>query len=232
MDENTANLVQNFFDYKKKQIGININGTISYFMWPESDAQCLPIILNDWPTHNEVVNKWVKESDTMLMAGGNAGLYPYLYSHKFDTVFTFEPDGLNFECLTENCKGHRIIKFNAGLSDKNGFCGIQLAINNTGMHKLADMDSNNVFYKIFTMTIDSLNLENLDFIHLDTEGHELAIFKKAVKTIKKCRPKILSDLTVDEEKIKKFLFNLDYELVEEYGKEKTGMFIPKEKMDI
>ena len=39
----------------------------------------------------------------IIQAGGNAGLYPKLYSTMFEKVITFEPDHRWFVCLINNC---------------------------------------------------------------------------------------------------------------------------------
>ncbi len=43
-------------------------------------------------------------------------------------------------------------------------------------------------------TIDSLNLERLDFLKLEVNGMELAALAGAEKTLERCRPKILIEL--------------------------------------
>ena len=41
------------------------------------------------------------------------------------------------------------------------------------------------------VTVDSMNLDNIGFIHCDAQGSENFIFSKAIKTIEKFRPVIL-----------------------------------------
>ncbi len=47
----------------------------------------------------------------IIQAGGNAGLYPKLYSTMFEKVITFEPDHRWFVCLINNCPETNIFKF-------------------------------------------------------------------------------------------------------------------------
>jgi len=44
------------------------------------------------------------------------------------------------------------------------------------------------------VTIDSLQLEKLDFIKLDVEGYEINVIKGAINTIKKCNPVITMEI--------------------------------------
>ncbi len=212
---------------KKKILNVNINGNEIGFSWPNNDRDCSSVLLHDWPNHNKVLDKYITDSGPVLMAGGNAGLYPFFYSLRFEKIYTFEPDMLNFSCLVDNCPNPNIIKFNTGLSDKNEFVGFHLTLNNNGMCHITK-DNNKSSYQIFTITIDSLNIQKLSLIHLDTEGCEYKIFKGAIKTIERCKPVILTDLTVDEKKITDLLIKHGYEKKEEYGIEKTAIFIPKE----
>lgn len=220
-------MISDYENLSKKIITINLNDTPTDFVWPKHDVECISVLLHDWPNHNKALDKHVKDGNAVLIAGGNAGLYPFFYSLRFKKVYTFEPEILNFSCLVDNCKSANVIKFNAGLSDKSEFVGFHLSLNNNGMHHVTDTKSESAF-EIFTLTIDSLNIPELSLIHLDTEGCELKIFKGAIETIKRCKPIILTDLTVDEEEITNLLVDLGYEKKEEYGIEKTAIFVPKE----
>ena len=79
------------------------------------------------------------------------------------------------------------------------------------------------------LTVDSLALEECDFIKIDTEGSEILVLIGALETIKKYKPIIFfehTDKNVSEEmkKIlnidfeipdtKKWLLNLGYELIQ------------------
>jgi FkbM family methyltransferase len=226
-DEDINRMTDDYKHRRKKDVTVNLNGTDVSFSWPSNDRECFNILMHDWPNHNKVLDKYITDTGPVLMAGGNAGLYPFFYSLRFEKVYTFEPDILNFSCLVDNCASPNIIKFNTGLSDKNEFVGFHLTINNNGMCHVTDKKEQTA-YQIFTMNIDSLNIDKLSLIHLDTEGCEYKIFKGAVKTIKRCRPVIISDLTLNEDKITELLTKYGYEKKEEYGIEKTAIFIPKE----
>lgn len=226
-DEEINQMALDYQNLAKKTIPISVNGKEIDFSWPKHDVDCILVLLYDWPNHDKIIDKYVKNNGAALMAGGNAGLYPFFYSLRFEKVYTFEPDLLNFACLVDNCSTPNVIKFNTGLSDKTEFVGFHLSLNNNGMHYVTEDRSASAF-DIFTIAIDSLNIPELSLIHLDTEGCELKIFKGAIETIKRCRPVILTDLTIDEEEITNLLVDLGYEKKEEYGIEKTAIFVPKE----
>lgn len=48
--------------------------------------------------------------------------------------------------------------------------------------------------KIPVASLDSFNFDNLDFIKIDTEGHESSVLAGAVETIKRCTPALLIEI--------------------------------------
>ena len=83
------------------------------------------IIMADWNAHYDLIMSYVPNKKTVIQAGGNCGLYARLYATVFDSVFTFEPDPINFSCLAENCKINKIVKFNTALANKNGMLNMK-----------------------------------------------------------------------------------------------------------
>lgn len=61
------------------------------------------------------------------------------------------------------------------------------------------------------IALDQLQLERVDFIKLDIEGMEIEALNGARKSIKRFKPQLLIErIKSDENKLKKFLTNLDY----------------------
>jgi FkbM family methyltransferase len=183
------------------------------FTWVESDVECFSIISEDWHRYHNKIFGYARKHDVVLQAGGNCGLYPFLHSLVFKNVITFEPDPMNFYCLSENCKNNKIIKFNAALNDKCEFIKIGIRDKqNVGMHKVG---SGGV--KVFSMPVDNLGLEELDLLHLDLEGHEFHAFLGAKKTIWNCKPTVIVEMTENKEEIYNFFKELDYVEVDRFG---------------
>jgi hypothetical protein len=74
------------------------------------------------------------------------------------------------------------------------------------------------------ITLDSLALDEVDFMKLDTEGYEENILRGAVETIKRCRPVIIVEQKRDMAEARfglrprgavTFLESLGYKLVKE-----------------
>lgn len=220
-DDNINRLKRKFYDirYMNKSAEIRQRSLV----WPDIDQTCFNIIFHDWIANYEKFISASKEHKVVVQAGGNCGLYPFLYSNYFDRVFTFEPDKDNFVVLSENCDLDNIYKFNAGLSYKTEFLRFsKVAPGNVGMHKVTD----NGETEIFTMTIDSLDLPECSLIHLDIEEHEYFALLGAKKTLTKHRPAVIIEFTKHEKEIESFFEELNYKLVDEFGDPKNRIYQP------
>ena len=75
--------------------------------------------------------------------------------------------------------------------------------------------------KVQQRMLDEYNFENVDYIKVDVEGHELDVLQGGVKTIKRCKPLIVIEqnhITEEYEKGGKFdalefLQSIGYEVV-------------------
>lgn len=159
--------------------------------WPKNDGQGkLEELGSCWyglSTHGHIpesVSSYVPKKNIVVQAGGNCGYYVKKYAEIFDIVYTFEPDPLNFYCLTLNANTPNVIKFQAALGCNRE--GISLG------NFMPDVGATHVAGKgvIPTMRVDDLALLDCDLIHLDIEGYELHALKGAEETIKKFHPVI------------------------------------------
>lgn len=115
------------------------------------------------------------------------GVYTRKFAEAFERVYAFEPDQINFKCLTQN------------LLDVDNVWLMCAALGETSQSvSLRNPDPNNCGTPCVAgagdvpmLSIDSLNLRDVDCIHLDTEGYELLILMGAVKTIQQCNPLIV-----------------------------------------
>ena len=159
--------------------------------WPKYDMSCFKF-LSKRTQLPKLISKYCKKKRTLIQAGGNAGMYVNLYSKLFDTVYTFEPDPINFYCLTKNT-GSNVIKFQGCLGNKPTFVNLNYnEVNpkkpNCGGLAIAGQG------KIPVFRIDSFEFEECDLIHLDIEGYEKFALLGAIATIEKCKPVIALEL--------------------------------------
>jgi FkbM family methyltransferase len=206
---------------------ININGNNIDLIWDARDQACFEIIQEDWRNQSNEWLSFVPRRHTVIQAGGNCGLYPLYLSYAFKRVFTFEPDPVNFFCLASNCKNSKIIKINAAVTGEAGFVKIGAPdVSNNGMHKIGAGST-----VVYGMTIDSLNLNNVDFLLLDIESFEYWALLGGMETINRCRPTIVAEITEKETEIIDLLVGLGY-FHKGFIKANTNnhIFIPKEQL--
>lgn len=205
------------------------------WLWPKEDVICWrfftkkgPHIFNGveyWSANfpNMIVDSFKDmQKNIVIQAGGNAGLYPKLYSKVFNQVHTFEPDPKWFYCLNHNLKEQNILKYNKALGSSN--TPVRMEFNLDLRNGKQNLGANRVALggDIEQITIDELNL-NPDLIHLDIEGFEGEAILGSLETIRRCHPVIVLE-TNDSgkkygwtlEKIEKILFNEGYKIAKNW----------------
>lgn len=182
--------------------------------WPKHDKACWKY-LSSRPNVPNKVSEYVDQKRVVIQAGGNAGMYVNKYESIFDTVYTFEPDPINFYCLSKNT-GKNVIKFQACLGNESklvnlSYDEVNLKKPNSGGYRVKGSGG------IPTLILDNLNLPIVDLIHLDIEGFEKFALLGALETIKRCKPIIALELNGLAEKynhtdndVKELLLNLGY----------------------
>lgn len=182
------------------------------FVWPKEDRDCARAVFAT-PGDMEPALEHCKGFDVVVQAGGNCGVWPLWLSERFKAVYTFEPDPLNFYCLSRNCAKPNIIKMQAALGDKTGFIDLARERRNIGAHYI---DGEGL---IPTLCIDSLGLEACDYICLDIEGYELKALHGAKNTIEKYSPVIQVEDKGLSDKYGSFKGDIENWLISEYDYE-------------
>lgn len=140
----------------------------------------------------DLLSSMIKEKNTVVQAGGHCGMYAKKYSKKFDNVYTFEPNRINFYCLNLNATAPNIFKFQACLGDKNRSVSFWSSKNNSGSHHI---DITQDYGNTPMLTIDNLGLNSCSLIHLDLEGYEYYAIQGAAETITTFKPLICLETT-------------------------------------
>lgn len=143
----------------------------------------------------EVYNK--KTFRCCVDAGASYGFLSVPFSFMFEKVYSFEPNPGVFECLSENVEGYPNIKvYSKALSNKESTQNLMVSSDISGAGRIGEFveDSGKKFYQVQTITLDSLGLEDVDFIKIDVEQHELELLEGAIETLKKYRPVVLCEI--------------------------------------
>lgn len=174
----------------------DIDGNPEWY-WVREDTGAWFGPLDDWRTsHRAAYLDNTPGRAVAVQAGGNCGMYPRLLSDHFQLVYTFEPDPLNFLCLTLNCQKDNIIKMQAALGDEHKMIVVNRApIENVGMHQVTDGAG---YGFIPQLRIDDLVLPACDLIQLDVELYEIFALRGALETINKFKPTIVVENNNEE----------------------------------
>lgn len=166
------------------------------WVWATKDVVAWAGPKHDWEgSHKFFINELIPEDErnVVVQAGGNMGMYPRLLAEIFKTVYTFEPDSLNFHCLVANCQRENIIKMNAALGFDHQLVTVQPSWAdweiNYGVRSVVPMKNSIVP----TFRIDDLGLTECNLIMLDVEGYELNVLKGAINTLEKFKPVVFAE---------------------------------------
>ncbi len=156
---------------------------IDRLWWPDEDEHC-----------HKVVPRQVRDADraialcqrtrTCIQAGGNVGVWANHLAETFQTVWTFEPDWENYQCLLKN-KAEGVYAIMEALGDHAGAMGMKREPKNAGAHRMFGPG------QIPVNTIDFHGPREVDLIALDIEGMEQLALTGAAETIRKYRPVIM-----------------------------------------
>jgi FkbM family methyltransferase len=195
------------------------------WIWPKDDHGCWKY-MNKWKSIPHLISSHVENKNTLVQAGGNCGFYIKPYAEIFNSVYTFEPNPLNFYCLSNNITNENVFKFQACLGKNNKPVSMKFTYNNVGKHHVVGEGN------IPSLTIDSLGLTSCNLIHLDIEGYELYALKGGRQTILKYKPLIAIEFYEQHaaryqynlEEIESFIFSLGYEFLTQYDTDRMYQF--------
>lgn len=143
---------------------------------------------------------YVKKFGTALDIGANVGLIAVPLAKKFKKVVAIECIPTTYECLVYNTANYpHVTCHNQAVSNKLGSITVSIpktqgqyvssgwaTISEERMNKFEDMDR----LDVSTLTIDSLNLQELDYVKIDVEQAEMMVMQGAEQTLKKFKPVI------------------------------------------
>lgn len=192
--------------------------------WPQSEKG-LEVTLKS-ATDVDRYLKYCEQRRVAVQAGGAVGMYPKRLAQHFDLVVTFEPNPELFQCLLDNADEASIAKIRCALSDHRHQVDLHIPdkkyVSNRGAWEVRPGST------IPADTLDSFNLEDVDLICLDVEGHEPKALKGAQETIDRYRPVVVVEYKPSilqrndiEGWLDPWLEENSYEVAEEIGRDKV-----------
>jgi FkbM family methyltransferase len=149
---------------------------------------------------NKVLPQLIKNDQPVLLdVGANIGLYSERLMESFPNaqLYCFEPQKDNFKKLTDRVQGGKANLYNIGLgSVRTSMClydrGDSQGSSHASMHKavISEIHKQQVVeYNVQVDTLESFceneGINHIDFLKVDTEGHDYEVLKGAESLIEK-----------------------------------------------
>ena len=183
------------------------------------NEHCISHIISNggkWEPHVDEFIKDQKISGNMIDVGGDIGTFSIGNSDVFNEIYVFEPSVERFNIISDSVSrfGYsNIHPYNKAVGEKNGR-GILTTQYENQINIQDDGD-------VDIISIDSLNLENITFVKIDTEGFEDYVLMGMLGLLKQQNPYLFIEThsTIRMESLTKtneLLSNLGYSKILEY----------------
>lgn len=157
-------------------------------------------------------------SSVCLDIGANIGNHAAAFSKIFNKVIAFEPNPIVFHVLQANSVGRSILPVNIGLSSQSGQLFFEQEFGNLGASRIVPVPtSTSIKIKVNTLDEEILEhrIEDVSFVKIDVEGHELEVLQGARGVLASQKPvlameALYRDDAVTGEKVEVLLRSFGY----------------------
>ena len=172
---------------------------IFYFYFPRMAHWGFRFRKANYENEMQLLNLLCDQNKTSLDIGAKVGMYTYRLLKHSKKVIAFEPHPLMAHIL-KNSFSPLVAIETLAISDQSGFSTLRIPFcpfgfprygrstiekeNNLSFEGLKDFHE----VKIETKCLDDYDFENIGFVKIDVEGHELAVLNGAKDLIQKCQP--------------------------------------------
>jgi len=160
-----------------------------------------------------------------LDIGANLGLFTFFIQKYSKFVYAFEPNPFPlrylYDLVSENVKVVPI-----ALNNYDGEVTLNIPKKPKGWSSngasLKNTDVFHIKYKVDSRTVDSLKIENIEFIKIDVEGNEMAVLKGAKETLLNQKPNLLieNEFIHQENPYEIFEYLKEYNYIAHYALQK------------
>jgi len=173
-------------------------------------------------------NIYLKNKRVCVDIGAHVGLTAIEYAKIFDKVYAFEPAPKLYSMLVENTREiDNIETFNFAVSDRESTLQMFENPRNTESNFILSDDTkelhcrierfkadgfDNTLIDVKTMTIDSLNLNDVDLIKIDTENYVVPVIHGMKDTLTRCRPLLQVEIFSMYDEVSQLLKSLRYQM--------------------
>jgi len=136
-------------------------------------------------TKQDAAMLFCKQFRVAVDVGAHVGLFSFYLAKRFATVHAFEPVAAHRECFAVNVTAGNVTLHDCALGERDGSIAMHTSEGSSG-DSWVDGDG-----EIPMKRLDDFSLQDVDFVKIDTEGHELFALHGGEETIKRCRPCII-----------------------------------------
>ena len=135
----------------------------------------------------EMILSLVNKDSIYIDIGANIGTHTVSIAPHVQQVYAFEPDVNNYELLVANTRDYNNISvIKNAVSNCDSFGNTEF---NFGKTRFVESDGSSI-----SRTIDSYDIEKIDFVKIDTEGFELRILQGMTGVLTNQQPSILVEM--------------------------------------
>jgi FkbM family methyltransferase len=161
-----------------------------------------------------------KKSNIIIDIGANTGIYSFLAQNNNAnaSIIAVEPVNVNYDMLAKNIAQNRfpIKAEKVALSDKEGTATMYMLENKLNYMTSVNANRYDIYpqtkggskvvsiqvpLKTFSFLMDKYQLQTIDLVKLDVEGHELAVLNAMKQSLQMYHPAILIEVIGDENAI-------------------------------
>ena len=140
--------------------------------------------------HRDTILKFIKENRPNLKncvdVGSHIGFWSKDFTELFNHTYAFDPIPQVRECYVKNITNPNYTLYPYGLGKEEKKISVLYSPKETGNTHA----SNKGNMDIQVRTLDSFDLNFIDYIKIDAEGYEIEVVEGAKKLIEKCKPYI------------------------------------------
>ncbi len=136
---------------------------------------------------------FLKPGDVFVDIGAYIGyfaVYTAKLVRKKGVVYAFEPNSDNYRLLIKNCRNIPWVKtIQSAVSDSNGEAELFIHSTSSSSHALSDISKSGKSYIVPKVSLDKWasknNINRINMVLIDVEGHELAVLRGMYNVIDK-----------------------------------------------
>jgi FkbM family methyltransferase len=139
-----------------------------------------------------------KSGRVFLDIGANEGQWTKTLATSYERVIAIEPNPQAWPKLEQNLpRNVRVIRKAVGSTKGESLLHLFASDRHASLVREESDEHSGIRQgeiKVETITVDSLGIDNVDFIKIDTEGSEYEILKGAEQTLRRLHPKLLVEI--------------------------------------